>query len=79
VPPRQREDLLVGGDEVGHPGDCKVPSLVSRTCSVKRARLKTGVLDLCMDQQNRPVEMMRAWPVGLMLAFAHGSIRTLAS
>jgi hypothetical protein len=21
VPPRQREDLLVGGDEVGHPGD----------------------------------------------------------
>jgi len=26
-----------------------------------------------------PVEMMRAWPVGLMLALAHGSIRTLAS
>jgi hypothetical protein len=31
------------------------------------------------QQINTPVEMMRACPVGLMLAFAHGSILTLAS
>ena len=31
------------------------------------------------DAAHTPVEMMRAWPVGLMLALAHGSIRTLAS
>jgi hypothetical protein len=30
-------------------------------------------------QKLAPVEMMSAWPVGLMLAFAHGSIFTLAS
>ena len=23
VPPREREDLLVGGDEIGHPGNCR--------------------------------------------------------
>jgi hypothetical protein len=33
--------------------------------------------DICM--QDAPVEMRSAWPVGLMLAFAHGSILTLAS
>jgi hypothetical protein len=30
------------------------------------------------EAEHTPVEMMSAWPVGLMLAFAHGSIRTLA-
>jgi hypothetical protein len=35
--------------------------------------------DTALQQINTPVEMMRACPVGLMLAFAHGSILTLAS
>ena len=30
VAPRQRQDLLVGRDEVGHPGNCKVQVVVEQ-------------------------------------------------
>jgi hypothetical protein len=45
---------------------------VNHSASVKKRSSKK-------DAVHTPVEMMRAWPVGLMLALAHGSIRTLAS
>ena len=48
VPPRQRQDLLVGRDGVGHPRNCRQGS----SCRwVIRVQLKTSVLDLFVDQK----------------------------
>ena len=92
VPPRQRQDLLVGSNEVGHPSNCSS----NGQCRLVITHRFTGNVLLWISkcalrcssnarkQNDRssahaPVEMMSAWPVGLMLAFAHGSILTLAS
>ena len=88
VPPRQREYLLVRRDEVGHAGDCTQSSakrldiICFQTFSEASKLISFSWRQarwICGFSCSVPVEMMRAWPVGLMLALAHGSIRTLAS